>query len=389
MNILILGANGFIGSHLSETILARKDWHIYAMDLTKDNTGVTAIFAVNYGGRDELVRAVQKLTKEGKNTPTIYLAEGNANRTSRGTGSRAKRVIYDNDGHIDDLIAFTILYRHFGEHLEGIIINRGDCLQDVAVRSFQRLSHLFKANVPIARGRIKPSNEFPEEWKVLSREVDELIASFTPGLSKTEILNPATMYRRAVQKAVSDNELLIVTSGPLVSLAEYLKSISVSTARISGIIIMGGAISVDGNVKLTSVSNGHAEWNFFADPVSAKAVISSGLPITLVPLDVTNVFPVTPSLVNSLKAAQSAYSRLTGTLLDFASSRYPYYLWDPLTAIITAESSLANYADIKIDVITDGRSQGRTVVSNDGYPCRVVTGVDKQGVLDFLVDSLK
>lgn len=36
MNVLILGANGFIGSHLSEGILAKKDWQIYAMDLTDD-----------------------------------------------------------------------------------------------------------------------------------------------------------------------------------------------------------------------------------------------------------------------------------------------------------------------------------------------------------------
>ena len=36
MNILILGANGFIGSHLSEEILAKTDWHVYAMDLTQD-----------------------------------------------------------------------------------------------------------------------------------------------------------------------------------------------------------------------------------------------------------------------------------------------------------------------------------------------------------------
>jgi nucleoside-diphosphate-sugar epimerase len=39
MNVLILGANGFIGSHLTETILAKKDWHIYAMDLTQDKLG--------------------------------------------------------------------------------------------------------------------------------------------------------------------------------------------------------------------------------------------------------------------------------------------------------------------------------------------------------------
>lgn len=36
MNILILGANGFIGSHLCEAILAQTDWCINAMDLRDD-----------------------------------------------------------------------------------------------------------------------------------------------------------------------------------------------------------------------------------------------------------------------------------------------------------------------------------------------------------------
>lgn len=36
MNVLILGANGFIGSHLTEAILANTSWHVYAMDLAQD-----------------------------------------------------------------------------------------------------------------------------------------------------------------------------------------------------------------------------------------------------------------------------------------------------------------------------------------------------------------
>lgn len=36
MNILILGANGFIGSNLSESILTKTEWHIDAIDLAKD-----------------------------------------------------------------------------------------------------------------------------------------------------------------------------------------------------------------------------------------------------------------------------------------------------------------------------------------------------------------
>lgn len=36
MNILILGANGFIGSHLSEAILTQTNWSVFAMDLVQD-----------------------------------------------------------------------------------------------------------------------------------------------------------------------------------------------------------------------------------------------------------------------------------------------------------------------------------------------------------------
>ncbi len=36
MKVLILGANGFIGSHLSEAILTKTDWQIDAMDLMQD-----------------------------------------------------------------------------------------------------------------------------------------------------------------------------------------------------------------------------------------------------------------------------------------------------------------------------------------------------------------
>lgn len=36
MNILVIGANGFIGSHLSTAILDNKSWHIHAMDIAND-----------------------------------------------------------------------------------------------------------------------------------------------------------------------------------------------------------------------------------------------------------------------------------------------------------------------------------------------------------------
>jgi nucleoside-diphosphate-sugar epimerase len=39
MDVLILGVNGFIGSHLTEAILARTDWRVHGMDLDGDRVG--------------------------------------------------------------------------------------------------------------------------------------------------------------------------------------------------------------------------------------------------------------------------------------------------------------------------------------------------------------
>ncbi|HQI00544.1 MAG TPA: bifunctional UDP-4-keto-pentose/UDP-xylose synthase [Deltaproteobacteria bacterium] len=39
MKVLILGVNGFIGSHLSHRILKDTDWDVYGMDLAKDKLG--------------------------------------------------------------------------------------------------------------------------------------------------------------------------------------------------------------------------------------------------------------------------------------------------------------------------------------------------------------
>jgi len=39
MNVLILGVNGFIGHHLTKSILEETDWHVYGMDLSDDRLG--------------------------------------------------------------------------------------------------------------------------------------------------------------------------------------------------------------------------------------------------------------------------------------------------------------------------------------------------------------
>lgn len=75
-----------------------------------------------------------------------------------------------------------------------------------------------------------------------------------------------------------------VMLGPLTNLAQAIKLNPSAVGRVHNIFIMGGCIShptPGGNVTEC------AEFNFYADPEAAAVVMESGLPITLVPLDVT------------------------------------------------------------------------------------------------------
>lgn len=85
---------------------------------------------------------------------------------------------------------------------------------------------------------------------------------------------------------------------------------------LSEVIIMGGAATVAGNVTP------YAEFNIWADPEAAQLVLQSGLPITLVGLDVTHRVILSKREVSErLTAEPNSLSRFiqdcTGKYMEF------------------------------------------------------------------------
>jgi len=76
-------------------------------------------------------------------------------------------------------------------------------------------------------------------------------------------------------------ELTLVATGPLSNVATAIQRDGTAMRRLQGVTVMGGAIRVPGNVAPTT------EFNFAVDPEAAAIVLAAGLPLTLVPLDVT------------------------------------------------------------------------------------------------------
>jgi len=73
--------------------------------------------------------------------------------------------------------------------------------------------------------------------------------------------------------------------------------------RLKSLTVMGGAIRVPGNLSPV------AEYNFGVDPEAAAMVLGAGLPLTLVPLDVTE------QVILSRRSVEEAECR--GTLHTF------------------------------------------------------------------------
>ncbi len=136
---------------------------------------------------------------------------------------------------------------------------------------------------------------------------------------------------------------------------------------------MGGAVDVPGNVTEA------AEFNIWSDPEAAAVVLGSGIPVTLVGLDVTRRVQVQPG-----EMADAATPVIRRLLQAQARNRpeVPLSLHDPLTVIAVAAPELLTLEAVRLTVDTSGGpGRGRTRRGGAGAVTSLATGVDAAGAL--------
>jgi inosine-uridine nucleoside N-ribohydrolase len=109
--------------------------------------------------------------------------------------------------------------------------------------------------------------------------------------------------------------LTIVAVGPLTNVATALRRAPGIAAGIERIAIMGGAIGL-GNTTPS------AEFNIHADPEAAEDVFAAGIPITLVPLEVTHMALATDSVLERIAALDTPVARMSVALMRFFAETY-------------------------------------------------------------------
>ncbi len=88
-----------------------------------------------------------------------------------------------------------------------------------------------------------------------------------------------------------------------------------------------------------------------------------------------------------MQSERSKASMLAFKLFSLVKG-FDYYFWDTVTAAAIIEPSIFTFKEMKIDVITQGKSRGRTTTSIfGGRKIKVATQVDRER-LENLVLSI-
>lgn len=141
-----------------------------------------------------------------------------------------------------------------------------------------------------------------------------------------------------------EGELIVVATGPLTNVAAALIEDPRFAHRIKKLVFMGGTVMEKGNVTPT------AEFNIFHDPEAADVVAASGMPMTMVGLDVTHKARFTTAHLARLEAAGEPLE-FTVRLLKFYFGSYNHFhradsvpLHDPLAIGVAMDEAYVTTA---------------------------------------------
>ena len=305
-------------------------------------------------------------------------------------------ILIDTDAGTDDLMAIAFLASHPGVRIEAVTVVNGLAHPEAGANNIVRLLDLAgRKDVPVFAGRSTPLQgkaEFPAEWRQIS---DELPGVKLPASARQPGSRRAADY--LVERLRNPNDRVrILALGPLTNLAEALKRDPSIAGTIEELVIMGGALHVPGNLGdggAFKTRNTTAEWNIFVDPLAARIVFSSGVPIRLIPLDATNKVLVDNAFLASFQAgAHTPLARVVAQVLEsdraFIQSGF-FYAWDPLAAVALLHPAVVKTIDLHIEVRQDPPEDGRTIQTPGRPNARVALDADGSAWRKLFLEALE
>ncbi len=305
-----------------------------------------------------------------------------------------KKVMIDCDVGVDDALALILAFHSPELDVKAVTGVSGNVPLGQVFENIQKVLSLIQPkNKPlIARGADQPLKGKPiyahsvhgkdglGGAKIDRKEGEEWWQLF-PGSANELITKMARRY---------PEELTLIATGPLTNLALAIQRDREGMRKLKEIVIMGGAVRTKGNITP------YAEFNIFSDPLAAKIVLESGLPITLVPLDVTHQVSLTPQrMEEKVKPINNSFSKFVIEATGYDPITHQFrnmeliHLHDPLAVGVAIDPNLVQKEKPSLSVETqEGEHYGRTSETDQGPKIEVCLGVNAKGFLELFLSRL-
>ena len=305
-------------------------------------------------------------------------------------------VIIDTDPGIDDAVAILLALTAPEElNVLGVVAVAGNLPLALTERNARRVCELAgRADIPVYAGCARPL--------LRPLATGEHIHGET---SRDRLLLPEpTMAMQAKHgvdflvetlRTTEEGAITLCALGPLTNIAMALVKAPEVAGKIRELAIMGGTCFEAGNVTPA------AEFNIHVDPHAAAIVFDSGIPITMMPLDVTHQLLTTPPRLDALRALGNRCGRAVAALLaSFERKRRAKFasrataLHDPSVIAYLLSPTLFQGREVNVAVETQSPlTLGMTVVDWWGITgrrpnARVMNTVDADSFYDLLMEKL-
>lgn len=191
-----------------------------------------------------------------------------------------------------------------------------------------------------------------------------------------------------------EGTVTLVPIGPLTNIATAMSRAPDIIPRIREIVLMGGGYFEGGNITPA------AEFNIYVDPEAAKIVFDAGVPLVVMPLDVTHKALTSRARVEAFRAAGRvgpAVASWTDFFERFDKEKYGSEgapLHDPCTIAYLLQPDLFTGRHINVEIETGSElTLGMTVadwwrVTGRAPNATFIGGIDDTGFFDLLTERL-
>lgn len=307
-----------------------------------------------------------------------------------------KKIIIDTDPGQDDAVALLLALASKELEILGVTCVAGNVPLSLTSENARKILELTRyTEIPVFAGADRPI----KRTLVTAEHVHGKTGIDGPVLEKPKIkLQSKEAIEFIIETILSypKDEITLCTLGPLTNIGLAFQREPRIKTLIKEIIMMGGGFFEGGNITPA------AEFNIYVDPEAAAEVLDSGIPITMLPLDVTHKALTSRSRIESFRKIGNKAGIATAEMLDFferfdvekyGSEGGPLHDPNVITYLLRPEFYEGKYVNVEIELGSD-LTRGMTVVDwwNVTTRKKNVYYIDKvkdEEFFNFLIERIK